>query len=168
MKARLANSDREKPTRRWFLFGAAIAAISNVVLGGAPAMADITGPPGPGEICDKKRTVAVGKASGNYLGEAKSLCWEALEAKGKAKYGSKYTNASGAKIHCTLMGGKNGDYQQCICAANICKKITFNPGSFKPKYYPQRGFTPIPHGSFGTRRAAPPSFRMPRMGPKIR
>ena len=152
--------------KRWFLFGAAIAAIANVMLGGSPAMADITGPPGPGEVCDKKRTVAVGKASGNYLGEAKSLCWKALEAKGKAKYGSKYTNASGAAIKCTLMGGKNGDYQQCICAANICKRITL---SFKPTYYPQRGFTRMPRDSFGTRRAISPSFRTPRMGPpKIR
>ena len=61
------------------------------------------------------------------------------------------------------------------CSALLCKTNPKNPWDDpdldrKPKKLdPNPGVSRIPHGSLGTRRASPPSFSVPRMGPpKIR
>ena len=152
--------------KKWFLFGTVVAAVASVVLGAAPAVAD------PLKTCEKKRTVAVGKsAPGGSKFDAKKACGQAIQDKGKAKYGSNYASGIKGVMTCQQLGGMNGDYWQCICSTQMCHYITlehFDPGTFKPKLNRDPGVSRRPHGSFGTRRASPPSFRIPRMGPKIR
>ena len=148
-------------------------ALAALTLASVPAEAKDPPPgnPPPGVICDKKRTIAVAKRTGY---PARNACFKALRAKGEAKYGSKLWGSINKTVECEILGSPNGgpDYSQCICSGFLCYWPSWThstpPGPMKPKAYPERGVTRIPKGSFGTRRAAPPSFRLPRMGPKIR
>ena len=134
-------------------------------------------------LCKSHRTI---DAASDYKGQvAITLCKNKLLAKGKVAFGANFGSLQDFKVECQIMGDpdpddgmhyKGGKFVQCICSAYLCKKspIKVKPSGDpdldrKPKKLdPNPGVSRIPHGSFGTRRTSPPSFRMPRMGPKIR
>jgi len=96
------------------------------------------------------------------------------QKKAIATYGPEWKALIDKHVSCELMKvpGKKS-YWLCYCSAVACKqavKPSDDPDlDWKPKKLNRDpGVSRIPHGSFGTRRASPPSFRTPRMGPTIR
>jgi hypothetical protein len=96
------------------------------------------------------------------------------QKKAIATYGPEWKSLIDKHVSCELMKvpGKKS-YWLCYCSAVACKQ------AYKPsgdpdldrkakKLDPNPGVSRILHGSFGTRRASPPSFRIPRMGSNIR
>ena len=140
--------------------------------------------PASAGLCKSHRTIDVAWAYKGHV--AIPLCKNKLLAKGKSAFGANFGSLQDFKVECQIMGDpdpddgmhyKGGQFVQCICSAYLCKKspIKVKPSDDpdldrKPKKLdPNPGVPRIPHGSLGTRRASPPSFSVPRMGPpKIR
>ena len=148
-----------------------IIALYVLAMGDSPASA---ADPPPGVVCQTKRTIAVGKSEKEHKKWARIACRSALRKKGEAQYGSKFWGSTDYAVECQELGVPGGsedeDYWQCICSAHLCWWTSFGnyvpPGGFRADRTPQ--FERAPHGSFGTRRAVPPSFRPPSIRPKIR
>ena len=162
----------EAPMKRAILRTTMAAmALVTLALASIPAGAKDPPPgnPPPGVVCDKKRTIAVGKRIPG-VATARTACFMALRAKGEAKYGSKLWGSKNKTVECETLGSPNGgaDYKQCICSGFLCHwpnlAHSTPPGPIT-KSDPKLGVTRVPKGLFGTRRASPPSFRMPRIGP---
>jgi hypothetical protein len=150
---------------RWSFMLATATLAATVMLRSPPASA--------ANQCPKKRTIVVGKGETQVL--AKKQCKHKFIKKGLEAFGQAYVIV-GKLMSCEEIGNPKGgnDYWQCICSAYICKHIPLDPGGdpdldWKPKKFNRDpGILRVPHSSFGTRRAAAPSFRLPSMGPKLR
>lgn len=140
--------------------------------------AGVVNMPSPADagFCQNKRTTAIKKFHHHQFSqsEVEAKCFSAVKKKAIATYGPEWKALIDKHVSCELMKvpGKKS-YWLCYCSAIACKqavKPSDDPDlDWKPKKLNRDpGVSRIPHGSFGTRRASPPSFRMPRMGPKIR